>query len=202
MLHMPPSNDSGFHEIGNISPMSVESNNNEDLPPINIRGDIGLSDQELVMQCTKALNKLIKKKGISKERARQIKQERRTLKNRGYAANCRVKREKEEKNLEVANDDLRKEIYAKRVRAQEIRQDAQNMKDEMRRVLRELEQMEEEELMIKRQISAATNGEMSRLGSLMTDVKLEKVSDDDDPVIEHHQLQEVATNDVPFRIRT
>ena len=182
--------------------MSVESNNNEDLPPINIRGDIGLSDQELVMQCTKALNKLIKKKGISKERARQIKQERRTLKNRGYAANCRVKREKEEKHLEVANDDLRKEIYAKRVRAQEIRQDAQNMKDEMRRVLRELEQMEEEELMIKRQISAATNGEMSRLGSLMTDVKLEKVSDDDDPVIEHHQLQEVATNDVPFRIRT
>ena len=110
--------------------------------------------------------------------------------------------QKEEKNLEVANDDLRKEIYAKRVRAQEIRQDAQNMKDEMRRVLRELEQMEEEELMIKRQISAATNGEMSRLGSLMTDVKLEKVSDDDDPVIEHHQLQEVATNDVPFRIRT
>ena len=53
------------------------------------------------MQSTKALNKLIKKRGITKERAKQIKQERRTLKNRGYAANCRVKREKEEKNLEV-----------------------------------------------------------------------------------------------------
>ena len=183
--------------IGNISPMSVESNNNnvveEDLPPINIRGDIGLSDQELVMQCTKALNKLIKKKGISKERAKQIKQERRTLKNRGYAANCRVKREKEEKNLEVMNEDLRKEIYTKRVRAQEIRQDAQNMKDEMRRVLRELEQLEEEELMIKRQISAATNGEMNRLGSLISEVKLEKVTDDD---------EELEQRQVPFRIRT
>ena len=35
------------------------------------------------MQSTKALNKLIKKRGITKERAKQIKQERRTLKNRG-----------------------------------------------------------------------------------------------------------------------
>ena len=153
--------------IGNISPMSVESNNNnvveEDLPPINIRGDIGLSDQELVMQCTKALNKLIKKKGISKERAKQIKQERRTLKNRGYAANCRVKREKEEKNLEVMNEDLRKEIYAKRVRAQEIRQDAQNMKDEMRRVLRELEQLEEESKPFWRRILHITSGLFKRM---------------------------------------
>ena len=51
--------------------------------PINKRQDIGCSDQELVMQSTKALNKMIKKRGISKERAKQIKQERRTLKNRG-----------------------------------------------------------------------------------------------------------------------
>ena len=35
------------------------------------------------MQSTKALNKLIKKRGITKDRAKQIKQERRTLKNRG-----------------------------------------------------------------------------------------------------------------------
>ena len=63
--------------VGNISPMSVESNNHvveevqiifnrfkpeyenqsqlilfQDLPPINIRGDIGLSDQELVRKLT------------------------------------------------------------------------------------------------------------------------------------------------------
>ena len=171
----------------------MESNNNnvvEEEPPINY---CGLFDQELVVLSTKALNELLKKKGISNEHAMQIKQRRRTLKNRGYAANCRVKREKEEKNLEVMNEDLRKEIYAKRVRAQEIRQDAQNMKDEMRRVLRELEQLEEEELMIKRQISAATNGEMNRLGSLISEVKLEKVTDDD---------EELEQRQVPFRIRT
>ena len=55
--------------------------------PINKRSDIGVSDQELVMQSTKALNKMIKKRGISKERAKQIKQERRTLKNRGKVRN-------------------------------------------------------------------------------------------------------------------
>ena len=51
--------------------------------PINKRLDVGFSDQELVMQSTKALNKMIKKRGITKDRAKQIKQERRTLKNRG-----------------------------------------------------------------------------------------------------------------------
>ncbi len=52
-------------------------------------------------QSTKALNKLLKKKGISKDRAKEIKQERRTLKNRGYAANCRVKREEEEDQIKA-----------------------------------------------------------------------------------------------------
>ena len=132
---------------------------------------------------------MIKKKGISKERAKEIKQERRTLKNRGYAANCRVKREKEEKNLEVANEELRKEIYAKRVRAQDIRQDAKNIKEQMRLLLREIEQLKEEEIIMERKISQASNGEVNRLGSLMTEVKLENVDEMDHPP------------PIPFRIR-
>ena len=133
---------------------------------------------------------MIKKRGISKERAKQIKQERRTLKNRGYAANCRVKREKEEKNLEVANEELRKEIYARRLRAQDIRQDAKNMKDQMQLLLREIEQLKEEEILMERKISQASNGEVNRLGSLMTEVKLENVGDD------------MIQPPIPFRIRT
>ena len=50
--------------------------------PVNVREDVGLSDQQLILMPTKDLNKLLKKKGITKSRAKQIKAERRTLKNR------------------------------------------------------------------------------------------------------------------------
>ena len=40
----------------------------------------------------------------------EIKQQRRTLKNKGYASNCRVKRENEERELEWENQRLRQQI--------------------------------------------------------------------------------------------
>ena len=55
--------------------------------------------------------RLLKKRGIDKDRQKELKQERRTLKNRGYAANCRVKRETEEKTLEKRNDKLKLVIF-------------------------------------------------------------------------------------------
>merc|ERR1712095_190737 len=113
---MPPSNDSGYqedietdlasqrssnespnhhhnhHQItklpdreGSTSPDGGDNDSCQDYdeyPPIN---------QELVTLSTKELNRMLKKKGITKERAKEIKRERRMLKNRGYAANCRVK---------------------------------------------------------------------------------------------------------------
>ena len=59
--------------------------------PINLdkRKDIGLSDQDMVGLGTKDLNKLLKSNKITKNRAKELKAERRTLKNRGYAATCR-----------------------------------------------------------------------------------------------------------------
>lgn len=62
---------------------------------------------------TKDLNKLIKKKNIPKERAKELKAERRTLKNRGYAANCRVKRETEEESLKRRINELEREYHAR-----------------------------------------------------------------------------------------
>merc|ERR1711890_157008 len=58
-----------------------------------------LTDEELVLTPTKDLNKFVKESGITREDVKKIKEKRRTLKNRGYAASCRVKREEEEKHL-------------------------------------------------------------------------------------------------------
>ena len=48
----------------------------------NFRPDVGLSDEALIAIETKDLNQILKKNNISKHRSQEIKQERRTLKNR------------------------------------------------------------------------------------------------------------------------
>ena len=48
----------------------------------NFRPDVGLSDEALITIETKDLNQILKKNNISKHRSQEIKQERRTLKNR------------------------------------------------------------------------------------------------------------------------
>jgi len=76
----------------------------------NFRPDVGLSDEALITMETKDLNEILKKNNISKQRSQEIKRERRTLKNRGYASNCRVKREEEQDALEEEIKTLRLEI--------------------------------------------------------------------------------------------
>ncbi len=49
---------------------------------VNFRYDVGLDDRGLALITTKRLNRLIKERKISAERAKEIKLERRTLKNR------------------------------------------------------------------------------------------------------------------------
>jgi len=66
------------------------------LPP----ADCNISDKELVTYNVKELNRFLKTKGLSREEVTNIKQRRRTLKNRGYAATVRVKREETKGELE------------------------------------------------------------------------------------------------------
>ena len=49
----------------------------------------------------KELNRILKTKGLTREEVASVKQRRRTLKNRGYAATVRVKREETKGELEV-----------------------------------------------------------------------------------------------------
>merc|ERR1712037_278530 len=60
-----------------------------------------MTDEELVLIPTKDLNKVVKESGLTKEDVKKIKEKRRTLKNRGYAASCRVKRDCEEESLKA-----------------------------------------------------------------------------------------------------
>ncbi|KAK6187904.1 hypothetical protein SNE40_005827 [Patella caerulea] len=67
-----------------------------------------ISDDELINLTVKELNRLLK--GLTRDEVVKLKQRRRTLKNRGYAANCREKRLSQKEILESEKDKLKNEV--------------------------------------------------------------------------------------------
>lgn len=87
---------------------AYEHNNNSKNIVKNRVGQVELSDEELVLLPVRELNRRLQ--GVSKEVVLQLKQKRRTLKNRGYAQNCRTKRLQHRWELEKNNDGLLSEL--------------------------------------------------------------------------------------------
>merc|ERR1712025_138457 len=94
--------------------------------------NIGLSDEQLVTISTKDFNKLLKNSGLSKEDCKRLKAKRRTLKNRGYAASCRYKREEQEEGLNGVKSHLDEDLNVLRMNIEDYRIKLQKLQDSNR----------------------------------------------------------------------
>jgi len=91
-----------------------------ELPP----GPIVITDDELVSISVRDLNRQLKMRGLNREDIIRMKQRRRTLKNRGYAASCRTKRLEQKDDLETDKSTLLQELEM-------IRQENGQLQDEI-----------------------------------------------------------------------
>nr|XP_969910.2 PREDICTED: transcription factor MafA [Tribolium castaneum] len=91
--------------------------------------DLGLDDQMLMTLSVRELNKRLH--GCPREEVVRLKQKRRTLKNRGYAQNCRSKRLQQRHDLEQTNRSLQSELHRIKIELARVSQERDLLKQRL-----------------------------------------------------------------------
>nr|CAI5825298.1 unnamed protein product [Callosobruchus analis] len=112
--------------------------------------EIGISDELLTKISVRDLNKRLH--GLPRDEITKVKQKRRTLKNRGYAQNCRTKRLHQRQSLEDMNKSLQQDLAAN--------------KAELARVTQERDLLRQRVLQLERQNQTADSGYSSMNSSM------------------------------------
>jgi len=92
-------------------------------------GDDILNDDALMSLSVRELNKRLH--GFPREEVVRLKQKRRTLKNRGYAQNCRSKRLQQRHELEVTNRTLQAELHRLKLQLSRVAQERDDYKQRL-----------------------------------------------------------------------
>lgn len=89
-----------------------------------------INDELLMTLSVRELNKRLH--GCPRDQVVRLKQKRRTLKNRGYAQNCRSKRLQQRHDLEITNRQLQSEMHHMKVELALIKQERDELKSKLR----------------------------------------------------------------------